>query len=177
MKKSLLVIISLLALIGIGQAGILDRFSDVELVPAPDNFIRMPELSSAPATPVSGHGIIYTIDGDTYFKNDDGVATSLVKTAVQDVPAGGTSTVLVLTNSIFTVGADAGGDIVTLANGFAGQSIYIICEDATGTVTITPATFNGGTSITFDALGDAVTLVYTTGTGWSITGGNSYTII
>lgn len=100
-----------------------------------------------------------------------------VHSGIQDVPAGGTSTVLVLTNTVFTVGADGGGDIMTLANGTAGQIVYIICEDGTGTTTITPTPFNGGTSITFDAVGDAVTLVYTTDLGWSIVGGNSYTII
>jgi len=105
------------------------------------------------------------------------LGAAVIHSGIQDVPAGGTSTVLALTNSVFTVGADAGGDIVTLANGTAGQVVYIICEDEAGITTITPATFNGGTSITFDALGDAVTLVYTTGTGWSIVGGNSYTII
>lgn len=100
-----------------------------------------------------------------------------VHSGIQDVPQGGTSTVLVLTNTVFTVGADAGGDIMTIANGTAGQVIYIICEDSTGLTTITPTPFGGGTSITFDAVGDAVTLVYTTDTGWNIVGGNSYTII
>ena len=105
------------------------------------------------------------------------VSGSFVYGGVQDIAAGGTTTVAVLTNQVFTVGADAGGDIVTLANGTAGQIVYFICEDEAGTTTITPATFNGGTSITFNALGDTVTLIYTTGTGWSIVGGNSYSII
>jgi len=105
------------------------------------------------------------------------VSGSLVNAAIQDIPAGGTSTAAVLTNIVITVGADAGGDIVTIANGTPGQILYLICEDATGTTTITPTPFNGGTSITFDALGDTVTLIYTSGTGWSIVGGNSYTII
>jgi len=102
---------------------------------------------------------------------------TVIFSGIQDIAAGGTTTAAVLTNEVITVGADAGGDIVTIANGTAGQIMFLICEDATGTTTITPATFNGGTSITFDALGDAVTLIYTTGTGWSIVGGNSYTII
>lgn len=105
------------------------------------------------------------------------IGGGLIHSGVQDIAAGGTTTVAALTNVVFTVGADAGGDIVTLANGTAGQIAYFICEDASGTVTVTPATFNGGTSITFDALGDSVTLVYGTDLGWSITGGNSYTII
>lgn len=101
----------------------------------------------------------------------------LINGSVQDIAAGGTTTAIALTNTVATVGADAGGDIVTLANGTAGQIMYIICEDATGTTTVTPATFNGGTSITFDAVGDSITLVYGTDLGWAIVGGNSYTII
>ena len=105
------------------------------------------------------------------------ISGSLVNASIQDIAAGGTTTVAVLTNQVFTVGADAGGDIVTLAAGTAGQIVYFICEDESGVTTITPSTFNGGSSITFDALGDSVTLIYTAGTGWSIVGGNSYTII
>ena len=61
---------------------------------------------------------------------------------------------------------------------YPGQILYLIDEDATGILTITPATFNNSnTSITFDALGDSVTLIYTTGTGWTIVGQNSITLI
>jgi len=105
------------------------------------------------------------------------VTGSFVYGGVQDIAAGGTTTAVVLTNQVVTVGADAGGDIVTIANGTAGQILYLICADASGTTTITPATFNGGTSITFDAVGDSVTLVYVATLGWSIVGGNSYTIV
>ena len=105
------------------------------------------------------------------------ISGSLIHAGIQDIAAGGTTTAVILTNQVITVGADAGGDIVTIANGTAGQILYLICEDESGVTTITPATFNGGTSITFDALGDAITLIYTAGTGWSIVGGNSYTII
>ena len=134
---------------------------------------------------------IYNDQGDTadsiHLLTDDGGITlgvaklvtmggGTVHSSIQDVAQGGTSTALVLTNTVFTVGADAGGDIMTIVNGTAGQVIYIICEDATGVTTITPDTFGGGTNILFDAVGDAVTLVYTTDTGWNIVGGNSYTI-
>lgn len=105
------------------------------------------------------------------------ISGSLVHAGIQDIPAGGTTTAVVMTNQVITVGSDAGGDIVTMVNGTAGQIMYFICEDESGVTTITPETMNGGASITFDALGDAVTLIYTTGTGWSIVGGNSYTII
>lgn len=170
-------ILSTMALFSVVNAGINDRFSGIDL--EEDNYISLPELRYEPSnTPPLGFLWFYAKDGNVYSKNDQGVNTNTSPGAgIQDVPAGGTSTVLVLTNSVFTVGADAGGDIVTLANGSPGQIAYIVCEDATGVTTITPATFNGGTSITFNALGEAVTLLYTAGTGWSIVGGNAYTVI
>lgn len=122
-------------------------------------------------TLTAGGNLVTTVTGSLTLTG------SLVYGGVQDIAAGGTSTAVVLTNQVVTVGADAGGDIVTIADGTAGQILYLVCNDATGTTTITPATFNGGTSITFNALGDSVTLVYTTATGWSIVGGNSYSII
>lgn len=155
--------------------GINDRFSGIDLTDT--NFISMPEITTDPDTPISGRGNVFVKSNSLYFQNDAGAIAPVSTTAIQDVPAGGTSTALILTNSVFTVGADAGGDIVTLENGTAGQIAYIICEDATGVTTITPATLSGGTSITFNALGDTVMLMYTSGVGWSIIGGNSYTII
>ena len=100
-----------------------------------------------------------------------------VHSSIQDVPQNGTTTPLVLTNTVFTVGSDAGGDIFTIVDGTAGQIIYIICEDATGTSTITPDNFSGGTSITFDALGDTVILLFTTDGKWNAMGGNSFSLI
>ncbi len=100
-----------------------------------------------------------------------------VHSSIQDVPGGQTTTPLVLTNTVFTVGADAGGDVMTIVDGTAGQIIYIICEDATGTSTITPDNFSGGTSITFDALGDTVILLFTTDGKWNAMGGNSFSLI
>jgi hypothetical protein len=134
-------------------------------------------LTAAGVVTVANTGTM-TVNGAHTVTGISTSASATVLSGIQDVPAGGTSTALTIASkSVFTVGADAGGDIVTIANGTAGQVIYIVCEDATGETTITPTTFNGGTSITFDALGDAVTLIYTTGTGWSIVGGNSYTIL
>lgn len=105
-----------------------------------------------------------------------GIDAKVILAGIEDIAAGNPG-VLDLTKTVHTVGADAGGDTFTLANGTAGQIMYIICEDATGTSTITPATFGGGTSVTFNAVGDSVALMYTAGTGWNIVGGNSYTVI
>ena len=124
-----------------------------------------------------------TVTGAGTFSSTLGVTGAITTNAetinagIQDVAAGGTSTALVLTETVFTIGSDVGGDTFTIANGTAGQIMYIICHDATGTSTITPATTNGTwTSVTFNALNDSVILMYTS-LGWTIIGGNSYAIV
>ena len=101
----------------------------------------------------------------------------IINAGIEDIAAGGTSTALALTETVHTIAADAGGDTFTLANGTAGQIMYIIAHGEAGTATITPATTNGTwTSITFNALNDSVIVMYTS-LGWTIIGGNSYTIV
>lgn len=132
-----------------------------------------------------------TVDGVTIGGSSAGAitATTLAATGAfdaqanvrfsgtEDIAAGGTTTALSLILSQHMIGADGPGDIFTLANGAVGDIHTIAIDDATGTATITPDTFNGGTSITMDALGDSVTLQWFATIGWTIIGGNSYTII
>lgn len=61
-------------------AGIMDRFSKIELKPDPDNYIYMPNLSAAPGTPASGWGSVYVTGDDIYFKDSAGTASSLTGT-------------------------------------------------------------------------------------------------
>lgn len=73
---------------------------------------------------------------------------------------------------ITTTGADA----FTLADAPTnGQEIYILMVVDGGDATITPANLRGGTTITLDAVGDAVTLVFIDGS-WSVKGGNGAAI-
>ena len=68
-----------------------------------------------------------------------------------------------LTSSITEVTAANTGDVVTLANGSAGQikTITMVGEAAgTDTVVITPATFAGGSTVTLDTVGEAATFQY-----------------
>ena len=103
--------------------------------------------------------------------------TSLVTMGFQGtetIAAGGTSTALSLAVSQHLISCDAGGDTFTLAAGTVGQIMTIVAIAVNaGTATITPATLIGGTSITFNAIGDTVVLQYTA-SGWIILGGNSY---
>jgi len=98
-----------------------------------------------------------------------------LQSSTETIAAGGTTTALDLTKYHHDVDADAGGDIITIADGTVGQSVLLVAKSATGTVTITPSTLIGGTSVTFNAAGDSV-LLYYTASGWVIVGGNSYAV-
>jgi hypothetical protein len=68
------------------------------------------------------------------------------------------------------------GDALTLANGTAGQrlSVVYVAEGAGGdTAVLTPTTFAGGATITFNALGDSAYLEYHTTGGWYMMGGTA----
>ena len=95
----------------------------------------------------------------------------------ETIAAGWTTTAADLTKMVHDVDADAGGDIVTLADGTAGQIMIFVMKSATWTLTLTPATFLWGTSVTFNAAGDTVMLIFQDTLGWSVIGGNSYAVI
>jgi hypothetical protein len=84
-----------------------------------------------------------------------------------------------LTDLITEITAENTGDALTLADGSAGQVkiISYVAESAAGdTAILTPTTLAGGSTITFDSVGDAATLVYSTTSGWTIVGSNSVTV-
>jgi len=77
-----------------------------------------------------------------------------------------------LITEVSTTGADA----LTLANGSAGQVKIITMVADGGDGTLTPTTLAGGTTITFNDVGDGVVLVYSTTVGWVVVGNNGATI-
>ena len=84
-----------------------------------------------------------------------------------------------LTNLTTAITGQNTGDVVTLANGTAGQvKIFTyIAESAAGdTAVITPATFGSGTTITLGTVGQGCVLVYDSTIGWVVTGNNGGTI-
>ena len=115
-----------------------------------------------------------TVSGDLTVDVDTILSGKVIPNSTETIAAGGTSTALDLTKFHHDIDADAGGDTFTLANGVEGQITVCVMKSATGTATITPATFLGGTSITFNAAGDSVMLRFQDTLGWSIIGGNSY---
>ena len=98
---------------------------------------------------------------------DIGVDASVVTTTVQQLSGPGAIDVTSLITEITTTGADA----YTLVNGILGQVKIILAADVSGgTGTVTPTNVQGGTTLTFDAVGESITLIYTS-LGWMRTAG------
>jgi fibronectin-binding autotransporter adhesin len=107
---------------------------------------------------------------------DVNFAVKVIFSGIETIAAGGTTTALDLAKTLHSVDADAGGDIFTLADGTIGQVMFISCKTATGVATVTPANLAGGTSVTLNAEGDCVILMFVD-TQWYIMGGNGYSVI
>jgi hypothetical protein len=80
------------------------------------------------------------------------------------------------TTDLITEVSTTGADALTLANGSAGQVKIITMVADGGDGTLTPTTLAGGTTITFNDIGDGVVLVYSTTVGWVVVGNNGATI-
>jgi len=68
-----------------------------------------------------------------------------------------------------------GTNALTLANGVEGQLKILTMQVAGGTATLTPTNFSGGSTIAFNAVGDAATLIFANST-WNLIGQNSVTV-
>ena len=90
---------------------------------------------------------------------------------VQSLSGAGAVDIVNLVTEITTTGADA----LTLADGSAGQVKIITMVVDGGDGTLTPTTLAGGSTITFNDVGDGVVLVYGTA-GWVVVGNNGATI-
>ena len=74
--------------------------------------------------------------------------------------------------SLTTTGA---AQALTLANGSVGEVKVIVHTVDGGSAILTPTTKIGFTTITFTAVGDAATLIYTSA-GWAVIGSKGVTI-
>jgi hypothetical protein len=79
-----------------------------------------------------------------------------------------------LTSELTTI-ASAGAIALTLADGVANQRKVITMITDGGDATLTPAHMQGGTTITFNDVGDTVSLVFA-GTKWAIISNNGATV-
>ena len=83
-----------------------------------------------------------------------------------------------LTNLVTELTTAGGAAAVTLADGTTSGQIKIIymVVDGGGTATVTPVTFASGTTLAFDAVAEAATLVWNSTIGWVLTADRGVTI-
>lgn len=79
-----------------------------------------------------------------------------------------------LTATVVTI-TTTGANALTLADGVAGQLLILTMIADGGDGTLTPSNLAGGTTITFNDVGDTVTLVFD-GTNWNVAGNNGAVI-
>ena len=97
--------------------------------------------------------------------------SNIITGSIQSLSGAGAVNLTDLITEVTTTGANA----LTLANGSAGQVKIITMIVDAGNGTLTPTTLAGGTTITFNDVGDGVVLVYGTA-GWVVVGNNGATI-
>jgi hypothetical protein len=97
--------------------------------------------------------------------------TDIITGSVQSLSGAGAVNLTDLITEITTTGANA----LTLANGATGQVKIITMVVDGGDGTLTPTTLAGGSTVTFNDVGDGVVLVYGAA-GWVVVGNNGATI-
>ena len=99
-----------------------------------------------------------------------------LKQAVQTLTGDGSTTLVAnVTSAITTVNATSATGTVSLADGSDGQIKTFINTSTSGTndVVITPANLRGYTTVTLNAEGETVTLLFK-GSQWNIIAGHGY---
>ena len=81
-----------------------------------------------------------------------------------------------LTKAVTELTLSSGSDAASLANGTVGHIKIFVVVGGSGSCVLTPTTLNGGTTITFNAVGDAVTLLYVATVGWTVICSNSVVV-
>jgi hypothetical protein len=120
---------------------------------------------SGPVT--STNGFIGAVTG-----NVTGNITGDIFATNQALSGAGAVNVTDMLTSLTTTGAS---QALTLANGTVGQVKVVVHVVDGGSAVLTPTTKIGFSTITFTAVGDAVTMIYTTA-GWAIVGDRGVTI-
>jgi hypothetical protein len=124
----------------------------------------------------SGTPINKSVSAENVFNN---IPTWIgLKQASQAITGdGSTVSAISVSESITEVVATSAAAPCTLANGDNGQIKTIINTSASGTndVVITPTSLNGHTTITLNAPGETVTLMYKN-SNWNIIAGHGYTV-
>jgi len=80
-----------------------------------------------------------------------------------------------ITNAFTSLTTSGVSQALTLANGAVGELKYIVHTVDGGSAVLTPTTKIGFSTVTFAAVGDSVTLIYTSA-GWAILASYNVTI-
>lgn len=80
-----------------------------------------------------------------------------------------------ITNAFTSLTTTGASEALTLANGSVGELKVIVHTVDGGSAVLTPTTKIGFSTITFTAVGDSATLIYTSA-GWAIVGSKGVTI-
>ncbi len=87
--------------------------------------------------------------------------------SVQNVTGSGALGALSTTAAVTTI-ATTGASTGTLANGVNGQVKHFVMILDGGAYVLTPANYANGTTITFDDVGDSITLVFAAGEWYNV---------
>ena len=121
--------------------------------------------------PMVRRRIIPTANSRLGFDSDGKIAATGGNSSVQAMTAAGAVN---LTTDLTTI-ATSGAIALTLADGTANQRKVITMITDGGDAVLTPAHLQGGTTLTFNDVGDTVSLVFA-GTKWAIISNSGATL-
>ena len=125
---------------------------------------------------IMGNGVVR--DKDNHFSKNQTFGQrikSASQVIVSQVPKVIALGALDVSHEINVLEGAVGVDAFSLVDGYVGQRIYLLCNAVSTSCVITPANFTGGATITFNAVGDSVELIFSSG-AWFVIGGNSYAV-
>ena len=96
----------------------------------------------------------------------------------QDITGdGSTSTAIDVTSAVTEVNATSAAAPCTLADGSNGQikTVIDVATAGTNAITITPANLRGGSTVTLNAPGETVTLLFKN-SNWNVMGGHGFVV-
>ena len=123
----------------------------------------------------SGTPINKKITAENVFNN---IPTWLgLNSTSEAITASGSTAPINLTSAVTEVNATSSTAPLTLADGANGQIKTVINVSSSGTnaVTITPSNLRGHTSVTLNAPGETVTLIFKN-SNWNIISGHNFTV-
>jgi len=118
-------------------------------------------------------GAVTVVSAQGDFEMGAGGSGKVIATGITATSGAGAVSIAGRIHEVTTTGT---GDALTLANGTAGQQltvIYVAEGAGSDTAVLTPTTLAGGSTITFNALGDSADLTYSATGGWYMHGGTA----